>query len=177
MHSDLFRIIGSDVDKSGPDLPRAPRQYRWSNQLWSSRRGDWVALYRPLNLAVIYFQRHLLENVEALDTEESALLQMKLIADKFLISEAENCEILEHEALITAARQGRFRFICILPTTACSMSCRYCHQHSESSANHTMTIAEITQGMEKAAVLCDDLNKPVDILLYGGEPLLAFPLT
>lgn len=40
-----------------------------------------------------------------------------------------------------------------------------------------MTSAEIHRGLKKCADLCTDDSKPVDVLIYGGEPLLAFGLT
>ncbi|RJP78420.1 MAG: radical SAM protein [Candidatus Zixiibacteriota bacterium] len=169
MHDDFFRVTGPDQPES-PLLPPAPPEWEWSGDLWASRRGDWIALYRPLNLAAVYLRRGGVR--ESLPPDLAARLR----EEKILLPRGAGTDQADHQALAAAARRGTFRFICLLPTTDCALSCRYCHQRTGRGEARTMTREEIVAGLETCARLCTDTTKPLDLLVYGGEPLLAFPL-
>jgi radical SAM protein with 4Fe4S-binding SPASM domain len=117
-----------------------------------------------------------LESASLWDDNSCKALLEGLIQERFLVSQTED-EACEHNRLIAAAQAGKFRFICILPTTACSLKCRYCHQNLPDTTPQTMTRTELIQGLKICALRCSDDSKPVDVLLYGGEPLGAFHLT
>ncbi len=130
-------------------------------------------MFRPLNLALTYFHKDIFTNSNTNALSDSLIEGLK--AEKLLISSDE--DVVDHVRLIKHARKGAYRFICILPTTECSLHCAYCHQHVPQKKARTMTRDEITHGLGKCSELCSDKSKPVDILLYGGEPLLAFEIT
>ncbi|MCX6639062.1 MAG: radical SAM protein [bacterium] len=104
-------------------------------------------------------------------------LVVRLCSERILQPVVSDWDDVDHRALVEIARSGTFRFICILPTNECVLSCRYCHQRTGRGLGQTMTRDEIIKGLQLSALLCTNLMKPVDILIYGGEPLLAFPLT
>lgn len=177
MHDDFHRIsdyLSSSVDNS---LPSLPQDYQWSDRVWISVRGDWIALYRPLNIALIFLHR---KNINKLSSkgnlDQESLLANELIKDKFWIPKDSNIDDIEHQRLITAARSGVFRFICILPTTGCTLQCAYCHQRPLKNRQRVMSEDEISKGLKVCSRLCSDISQPVDILLYGGEPLNAFSI-
>ncbi|MFH1861588.1 MAG: radical SAM protein [bacterium] len=177
MHDDFFRLAASQGEGSEFILPPPPLGLKWSKNIWANQRGNWIALYRPLNLGLVFFAKAALQelfNNGALDNQD---IVQKLIAEKFLQRYEEKLDEIDHRHLVETARSGRFRFICILPTTSCNLACAYCHQRVPESKARSMTLDEIEQGLQKCASLCTDLTKPVDILLYGGEPLQAFPIT
>ena len=162
------------IHRLGSELAKVtlPEGCVWSENLWIVRRDGWLALYRPLNLGICYLHRTLLDGGK-LDSE----LETGLKAEHFLAPSDAQTDTEEHSALITQARRGTFRFICILPTTACELKCAYCHQLVKVEKAQRMTLEEIREGMALAARLCTDGSKPVDILIYGGEPLDAFDIT
>jgi radical SAM protein with 4Fe4S-binding SPASM domain len=125
---------------------------------------------------VVFFNRSNLSSPSAIQQIDSGLF-LRLTAEKFINTQEQDTDDLDHRELIAAARKGTFRFICILPTTDCTLQCAYCHQRTEKGRERTMTSAELAEGLAACASRCTDLDKPVDVLLYGGEPLLAFPLT
>ena len=54
MHHDFFRIKN---DSQLPScLPDPPVGMNWSRALWGIQKGGWTAVYRPLNLALMYFR-------------------------------------------------------------------------------------------------------------------------
>ena len=147
-----------------------PPGYKWSDEIWICRKDDWTALFRPLNLGVVYLEACELDAVISIDSG----LTDYLIAENFLLPAGSDSDTSERENLIETARSGKFRFICILPTTECNFACSYCHQRPAVDSGRTMSDVEIRDGLSRCAELCTDLSKPVDILIYGGEPLLAF---
>ncbi len=173
MHDDLFRVTGPAGRVGQRILPEAPPGHKWSANLWATTAGDWVALYRPLNLGLLYLQRAQLQN----NLLHHPPLLEALKRENFLIPKEHDVDHDEHEKLILRAREGVFRFLCILPTTACNLNCAYCHQRTRPGHEQTMTAAELAAGLRKCAELCSDISIPVDILLYGGEPLKAFSVT
>ena len=155
---------------------KLPDGLTWSDDIWTCRRGEWTAFFRPLNLGLFY-RKITGGNGQFTDScilPENAKLTKSLIIEKFLNPLGSDEDKSERTNLINKARSGKFRFICILPTTECAFNCAYCHQRPKGGAGRTMSSSEITQGLTKCAELCTDLSKPVDILIYGGEPLLAF---
>jgi len=172
MHDDLHRL--NKYFQSRPDyyLPDPPEGLRWSEQIWISELDEWIALFRPLNLGVCYFQ------VEQFKKENTRKFPwQKLLKERFIQPVDTDIDQHDHDKLRLQARSGTFRFICILPTTSCTMRCAYCHQRPASGREETMTQEEIETGLNKCAVFCTDVSKPVDILIYGGEPLNAFHIT
>jgi radical SAM protein with 4Fe4S-binding SPASM domain len=172
MHDDLFRV-GASGESSLPPIPSA---WSWSDRIWAVQRGDWIALFRPLNLALAYLPAGFLKNDSGWDEPESQALLEALIKERFVLKRDDD-ETAEHDRLIQAAQAGTFRFICMIPTTACSLKCDYCHQRVDDAKPSLMTREELVRGLEICARLCSDLTKPVDVLLYGGDPLAAFSLT
>jgi len=133
--------------------------------------GGWIGLYRPLNLALIYFRNDKGHNPPG----EKLIDQLR--EEHFWIPENSHIDGEEHSILIKKAHSGGFRFICILPTSDCDFKCAYCHQRISNEYKPYMTMTEVTSGMTKCAELCTDKDRPLDILIYGGEPLKAFSLT
>ncbi len=172
MHDDFLRI--GDFRSRQPEFARLslPEGYVWSEDLRITQRDPWIALYRPLNLGLCYLHQSLLDGGE-LGSE----LSTNLKSEHLLIPPNSQMDSEEHKELVWQARKGTFRFICILPTTACELKCAYCHQLVKAERARRMTLEEIREGMTLAARLCTDESKPVDILIYGGEPLSAFDIT
>ena len=178
MHNDFFRLKELPLPGADFKIPPPPHPYKWSDNIWIAEKGDWLALYRPLNLGLIFFQReYFSEYLHDFWKKLPRWLLDKMITERFLLPQNEDIDIIEHNRLIEDARKGTFRFICIIPTNACDLKCAYCHQRPPKGKEATMSLAEIESGLDKCAQLCDDAAKPVDILLYGGEPLNAFHIT
>ncbi|HEX7343765.1 MAG TPA: radical SAM protein, partial [bacterium] len=172
MHDDFLQI--GDFRIRQPEFTRLalPEGYVWSEDLRITQRDPWIALYRPLNLGLCYLHRSLLDG-GALGSELSAILK----SEHLLISSNAQMDSEEHKALVEQAHRGTFRFICILPTTACELKCAYCHQLVKKERAQRMSLEEIRDGLALAARLCTDESKPADVLIYGGEPLNAFDIT
>ncbi|TKJ39934.1 hypothetical protein CEE37_09360 [candidate division LCP-89 bacterium B3_LCP] len=175
MHDDFIRIenlfphVTDWADSSD-------KGYKWSENLWVSQKDGWIALYRPLNLGLVYFKQDFFEElINGVHTITKDRLT-KLIDEGILIPANDDRDRREHENLISKARSGVFRFICILPTTSCDLNCLYCHQRPDAGQERYMTTEEADAGLDKCAEVCSDKSKPVDILIYGGEPLQAFPV-
>lgn len=178
MHDDFFRI--NEFSDHVPDfkLPQLPDSHKWSKNVWATKRGDWLALFRPLNLALVFLSNRYFGQISKLSVDDyPGDLYNQLISDNLILPKNEDLDTKQHRLLIETARRGTFRFICILPTTACTLKCGYCHQRPEKGRETIMTVEEINKGLMTCAQLCTDLSRPVDILLYGGEPLLAFHIT
>ena len=172
MHYDFLRLseIAGDIPPPGED-------WEWSGDIWLIRRGEWNALFRPLNLGLLYLRKDYLRN----DTDlwrripEGIVYQLK--RERFLVRRNSQTDTEERQRLVREASQGYFRFICLIPTNGCAMRCAYCHQYVSSNKAQTMSIEEAEKGLVKCASLCSQQDKPVDILIYGGEPLKAFDIT
>lgn len=172
MHDDFFSL----EDGENLSLPTLPEGYEWSGNLWGLKSEGWMALYRPLNLGLGFVRlRSTDTSVDTFDLEED--LFGFLLKEKFVNMCGSNTDNSELQILQAEARRGKFRFICILPTTKCAFQCSYCHQKPRGGSGSTLTSVELRRCLAKCGELCAETPPPIDILLYGGEPLTAFDLT
>ena len=63
------------------------------------------------------------------------------------------------------------RSVGIRVSDACNFSCRYCNEHNTIKKKY-ITFEEYILIIEKVKLLYFIENKPIRILLWGGEPLL-----
>ncbi|MBU0519378.1 radical SAM protein [bacterium] len=172
MHDDIYRLDEYFQNHSDLHLPIPPEGMRWSARVWVSDLGEWIALFRPMNLGLYYIAKASLTTASSVTFPWNSLHKERLIRP-----EVTDIDQRDHRALSQRAQSGTFRFLCILPTTSCTLRCAYCHQQPGPGRERTMTLSEIDAGLEKCAALCTDTSQPVDILIYGGEPLNAFHIT
>jgi uncharacterized protein len=166
MHNDIFRINQWKLN-----LPLAPSGMRWSDELWGTISGDWLALYRPLNLALVYIK---IRKSGDKIIPEGDIDWLKLRKDKYIFNSTENWDEIDIDNLRKQADKGGFRFLCILPTTNCAFDCAYCHQKPPNGKGETLKKSDLLRALDKSRELCAETPPPLDILIYGGEPLLAF---
>lgn len=172
MHDDFVRI-GDDKDKT---LPALPAGFEWSKEIWGIRLGEWTGFYRPLNLGLFYTTTEFLGQWLDENGIKADLFDC-LLRDRFIIRTGEEMDRIELEGLQKSARRGKFRFICILPTTRCAFQCSYCHQRPKDGIGSTLTSDDFRRCISKCAELCAETPPPIDVLLYGGEPLSAFEMS
>ncbi len=137
--------------------------------------GDWLALFRPLDLGLVYLNLGEISGA-SFNALESGGQILQVLSEHSMLAEPD-MEKKEFNNLKLSARKGDFRFICILPTTHCQLQCAYCHQRVKAGKASNLTMSQIDQGLHKCAELCGKDAEFIDILIYGGEPLSAFPLT
>ena len=71
-------------------------------------------------------------------------------------------------------RDNPIRMLTLVPTTVCNFRCSYCHQLAgEGVAAATMTVPQVRRVMDWWGRYARRREGPKDLLLYGGEPLLA----
>ena len=144
-----------------------------SPAVWACQKNRWLALFKPLNLGIVYLN---LPEIEAAKSREINQAVFAALSAASMLADAAK-EQSELESLKLAARKGSFRFICVMPTIQCHLKCAYCHQSVRSYPSSSMTLRQIDQSLRKCAELCGNDHEFIDILFYGGEPMMAFHLT
>jgi len=169
------------INELSPDHPLAQQlklilpDGGFSPAVWGSEIGEWLAMFRPLDLGLVYLNLPEIRRA-ALDAPDSAKRITAVLAQYAMLTDSDK-EQRESDRLKLEAGKGTFRFICILPTTKCPLQCAYCHQRVKNGKASSLTYEQIDRGLQKCAKLCAGDNEYIDILFYGGEPLAAFHLT
>ena len=166
MHHDFFRM--KDAVSGLPEVISV--RLCWSEYAWGIRFGDWLAVYRSLDLSLIFINLNVIKNSSWVSSEAEDRLNEEL---ESLGMTGNHHDKEELDRLKNCASSGGFRFICVLPTSKCSLKCAYCHQKSRSAGKDT-TSDDLQRGLKRCAELISTDNEFIDLLIYGGEPLNAF---
>lgn len=136
------------------------------------------ALYNAITFDLIYIDNELMES-DYLETKEYQKLMHilnKMGGNNIYDIAFEKGKIKELRAQV---KKNQIKMLTIILTTKCNFACKYCHlkniKHKSGIHGYGTTISErqIRQGLEIYARYSSMSNGPKDILLYGGEPLLA----
>ena len=170
-------------------------RYKISRFVKIFQRDDVVAMYHSVNMALLFLDRKIAteliryfrdsNNISRQilrDTEFCDVIRF-LIQEKMLIPEREN-EIDIFEKQIRKLQRSRFiRVMYLILSDNCNFQCTYCFQNKTELKDFSAT--KMTKNVCRAAIeLLSRMyhkypigsNKELTIELYGGEPLLNFPV-
>lgn len=161
-----------------------PAIYKKSNFVHIYKRPDdkVYALYNSLTLDVVYVNEKIknayLNNVEEFETCKCKEFAEQLAKNHFLLPSDSDFEETRMKHFRDQVSTNDIKMLCIILTVKCNFACKYCHlQNIEDrdsiSDCSTITPEILKKGLEIYAEYSGKHQGPKDILLYGGEPLLA----
>ena len=143
--------------------------YRLNPFVHIYQRDETVALFNPLNLSTFYCGRK--EYEDLLKNPDTSLIKEEFLVegDFNALSYFQNQFKREHE-------KKHLSVVYFLLTSACNYQCRYCFVESRMDyrAHTFMTKEVIDKAIELLKRNVD--GNAIDILFYGGEPLLNFDM-
>lgn len=133
--------------------------------LYSSLRGNWVALNEPLEAE--------LELLQALQLSSDSVLAQAGLAVRRDVDELEALR----RAWGLSTQKARWPTFTIAPTMTCNFGCEYCFE------SHTKGVMSLETQEQLARFMVEQIDRVIDdgpakahVTWFGGEPLMAFPV-
>lgn len=144
-----------------------------------TNKDDEVILYNSLNDSVLIIDSEtqtIIQNGELTNISKNELSTLKKLG--ILVNkELDEMKVLRLEYNRIKYNTGFYSLFVILPTFACNLGCSYCYEGSGEVLNKSMN-KETAQNVIKFIKSQTVINKSKEILikLYGGEPLINYPI-
>lgn len=143
--------------------------YRLNPFIHVYQKDEMIALFNPLNLSTFYCAKKQFDKLFE-DPEPALVKELFLVGPEFNAFEYFKGHA-EHES-----EKSGISVVYFLLTSACNYQCKYCFVESRME-NRTKTFMNQNIADKAIELLSRNVkDHPMDILFYGGEPLLNYDL-